>query len=453
MVLVNRPATKKGRHRQWAARLLSIDLKQCVSFINDYDDSNGLTHLIEKENNNWFDIDDCTAPLWRVLVVNHRHVIFTFQHGIADGVSGVLFHKHLRTALNERLTRGDNNDDVILTTLSPPTAQLYTDPQEVFLRSGKYSLSRVSVALEFLLLIIIRTFIPFRYLLFGDLSVPPVPPVSPIPPISSRCVTNLESFRLDNSTTAKCVELCRVHDVTFTTLLYNLILTTLATDIYPEAAISLSGTALDLRRYLDPASPFIEEDGNAQEIRNFATTTYFRPWLRAFRAAKKPQPSSELEGERHPLDIQRFWASAKSYHSYLTATVASGTPGHTPPAVMSSLSSTLIGEDVEDFAESLKAVAIFSKCCWMLSNLGVVDGANTGDSAPGWSIDGIEFAASAFGNAWGYILYCGAVSLKGGDCVVNVTFQEGVITREKVNKLLEGVQARLRVLLHNEGHK
>ena len=76
-----------------------IDLTDCVQFVHEEVDEKGLTELLEREHNKWFNYE-ATKPLWRVVVVNHVHVLFVFHHAICDGWSGVLFHQSLLSALN-----------------------------------------------------------------------------------------------------------------------------------------------------------------------------------------------------------------------------------------------------------------------------------------------------------------------------------------------------------------
>jgi hypothetical protein len=60
-----RPSSKKeGSHRAWKARLKSIDLEDCTTSIDNYDDAElGMQAIFQKTHNEWFDLEDRTRPL------------------------------------------------------------------------------------------------------------------------------------------------------------------------------------------------------------------------------------------------------------------------------------------------------------------------------------------------------------------------------------------------------
>jgi hypothetical protein len=67
MILLRQPGGKKGRNRVWQAKLKAFNIVECVSFTDNYDATNGLTLLLEKENNYWFDMEDLKTPVWKQL--------------------------------------------------------------------------------------------------------------------------------------------------------------------------------------------------------------------------------------------------------------------------------------------------------------------------------------------------------------------------------------------------
>lgn len=100
---VTRPSTKKaGNHRLWEAHLAVINFLDCVEFREvALESDEQLSSVIAGFNNTWFDVNDKTKPLWKLVVLNQKTVVFVFHHYISDGLSGYAFHRALISALNE----------------------------------------------------------------------------------------------------------------------------------------------------------------------------------------------------------------------------------------------------------------------------------------------------------------------------------------------------------------
>lgn len=107
-ILVDQPSKKIGRKRTWQARSKRIWFKDCVRFIDDVAEKEHFARLLQAEHNTWFNTDDKTKPLWRV-VVNGPKVLFVFHHSVCDGRSGMIFHCSLLAALNKVIREQDEN--------------------------------------------------------------------------------------------------------------------------------------------------------------------------------------------------------------------------------------------------------------------------------------------------------------------------------------------------------
>ncbi|KAF9044747.1 hypothetical protein BDZ89DRAFT_1058845 [Hymenopellis radicata] len=76
-------------------RLENVDLNRVVVFVNGRVVDEVLKEQLA------FTLDLTTnEPLWRIVVVDERVVVFVWHHGIGDGMSGVAFHTNLRHALS-----------------------------------------------------------------------------------------------------------------------------------------------------------------------------------------------------------------------------------------------------------------------------------------------------------------------------------------------------------------
>ena len=116
-IVVEQPSTKKkGNKRTWQAHLKTIDFKDCIKFVDDAIGKQQCVRLLEKEHDTWFEVEDKTKPLWRLVVVNGTKVLFVFHHTICDGKSGVVFHRSLLAALNKvnRQKQEEEHEEEIL---------------------------------------------------------------------------------------------------------------------------------------------------------------------------------------------------------------------------------------------------------------------------------------------------------------------------------------------------
>lgn len=460
IVMHEKPSEKKkGDHRTWEARLRAINLPDCVSFIDDYDaSSNGLQKLLEDTHNGWFDARDKTKPLWRLVVVNRTHVLFIFNHFIADGVSGVNFHQSLLSALNNL-----SEEPQVPASPGPVIIQIPSTPlpprgMELLRDQFSYFMFLAST-IHLLYLSVLRFFLPRKYWVFSDVDYDPVQlTVSKPLTETERPVTKVHRMYLDPGTLAACLEVCRKHSTTFTAFLHVLISMTLATDIYPEAKVSNSTTTVQLRRFVS------EDKKDLAEVGMMNITSFYlrRTWMGAYRAAEtrmhSPTPSSgksllpappmqsnKAGHEATGINRPAFWALAQKYQASLRAVLAMPRP-RTSPLVQDMLSVTkLFPADDEPFqAAMVPAMISYSQRTFCLSNLGAFTPAPASVSAAGgWRITDMEFSAAAPKNPLGPVIYFAVISVKGGACVVNVDSQKGILKDDVVPRVVSGIERRL----------
>lgn len=449
---------KKGNHRSWEGRLKNINLSDCVSFLDDYDaSSNGFQGLLEKAHNEWFDVNDKTKPLWRVLVVNRIHVLFTFNHFIGDGSSGVNFHHSLLSALNH-VSRDDKDGP----TSPGPVVQISNNPlppsgmdslQEQF----SYYMLLVSVV-QMLYLYIIRSTTHQKYWTFPDTAKFGrfLPSTSKSPIDLERPVTKVQRIHLNPVTLSACLQVCKGNNVSFTALLYTLISITLAVDIYPEAKITNSSTQVNLRRFVHEKQRHVVE----KNMSNMAASFYYRPWLKEYRAAEVPVPRSpspitngsfKNNQKAATINPTLFWDLARKYKGELDANVA--VPRSTTSALVQDVLTMykLMPSDDEPFGEAIfGAMSAVVPHCFALSNLGAfAPASNPGSEEAGgaWTISNMEFSVAATKISVGPALYFAVISVKGGACVVNVNYQEGVLEDEMITRMISGIERRLLAVL------
>ncbi|KAE9963537.1 hypothetical protein EG328_011318, partial [Venturia inaequalis] len=113
------------------ARLPTINLSRAVSFVTRVDASEPggdgeLDSLLEREHNTNFNADYGSLPFWRLVIVQMVGVFteftacFIFHHALADGVSGLVFHKSLQAALNKFDRTSKSMSQTIITSPNIP---------------------------------------------------------------------------------------------------------------------------------------------------------------------------------------------------------------------------------------------------------------------------------------------------------------------------------------------
>jgi hypothetical protein len=266
-------------------------------------------------------------------------------------------------------------------------------------------------------------------------------------------VTRLQSLQLSPHVLEKCLDACKKNQTTFTSLLVTLIDTTLATDIYPTSKYRILATQINLRRYTK------QED----TVTNLASTITQASPLGAHRKAGKKQsslsPDSESLNETRlvereiAMEHDLFWDLARKHHATLKKALAEN-KNTTPVPIQDLLLLSTAGEDEEALAAHVfPGIGVMAERAYSISNLGAFEQRTDGDDVQGgeetgpWRIGAIEFSCAATKPCCGYVLYFAVLSLKGGACMINITYVKGVLEDERVRVMIDRIEQRLNALL------
>ena len=281
-------------------------------------------------------------------------------------------------------------------------------------------------------LYLLRFMIPKQSWIFPEVDFDQQIPLNcKLPLKCERPVTKVQRLYLPPFTLASCLEICRRNNVSFTALLYTLISITLAVNIYPEAKISNSNTLVNLRRFVNESKRDIAD----KYMTNITSGFLHRPWLSAYRLVETPLRSLAPFSDQSSCSIMSNGTlkagnqTSTINHAALDAGLRMPRP-RTSPLVQNVLSiSKLMPTDEEAFAGAIFATMrtvlpnIFS-----LSNLGAfIPPPATDSETGGWTITSMEFSVSSYRMDFGAALYFAIISIKGGACVMNVDYQEGVL--------------------------
>lgn len=453
IITQRQPSLKKaGSRRLWKARLKSINMEDCVSFIDGFDDSEpGMRKLLEKAHNEWFDTE-AKMPLWKLIVVNRFRVLFIFHHSVCDGIGGTEFHRSLLTALNKFA-----KDDVISTscglTVNTPDTPLSMDAIQIF-QEQKRSTSMLRIVLLYVWLLVLRFCLRKKDWVFSDaVYTMAVPDMAGTRSDEERSVTRLQSLCLSPPVLAKCLDACKKNQTTFTSLLVTLIDTTLATDIYPASKYRILATQINLRRY-------VKQEDN---VTNLASTITQASPIGAHRKAGKepsslspdsvsPTETRLVEGEV-VMEHDLFWELARKHHATLKKALAEN-KNTTPVPIQDLLLLSTAGEGEEALAAHVfPGIGVMAERAYSISNLGAFEQQTDGDGDQGgeetgpWRIGAIEFSCAATKPCCGYVLYFAVLSLKGGACMINITHVKGVLEDERVTMMIDRIEQRLNALL------
>ncbi|EKG11923.1 Alcohol acetyltransferase [Macrophomina phaseolina MS6] len=348
-------------------------------------------------------------PPWKIIVVpinnpaattgNTCWILFSYSHSHGDGSSALFFHRTLLHALRAPS----------LTTPSPSTAatnSLFTPPATALLPPVELA-KPLPITWPFLLLPLISHYLPtpissFLPTLFRVSVTPHTPDMWKATPTSY----DVTSFRTaiafavaPASTLQRLLQQCRAHPgVKLTAVLHALVVRALSASLPADAPAGtfVAQTAIDLRPLMPEA------------------------WQGAFAlgvsVAYHAFPRCE---DGHGFD-QSFWQRARDTTAHLAE--RSGTLVDQPIGLLSYLRSFrgwlegLVGKERDSSYE--------------VSNLLAFDpdeeeGGSGADGVGGWGFRGMVFTQPA--NAVGSAVNFNVVSTKGGDLVVSLTWQRGVL--------------------------
>lgn len=151
-VIADHPAlgvsfANEDERRPYYVQLPTIDLSKAVTFIpsntipnpSDPEGAKALDLLLEEQHNRNFRNQEPHDPLWRLIIVHEPEessrfvACFVYHHGISDGTSGLVFHRHLRRKLSQiPVNDAKQEADVIVATstkaLLPSLEELHPLP-------------------------------------------------------------------------------------------------------------------------------------------------------------------------------------------------------------------------------------------------------------------------------------------------------------------------------------
>ncbi|KAH6644980.1 alcohol acetyltransferase [Truncatella angustata] len=350
-------------------------------------------------------------PAWRVVVLRSDdssdfEVVFAWNHTVADGMSGKIFHQTLLRNLNHTYSAQHPAIELVDHVLKLPKLSKLTPPLEELL---KFPISPAFVATE------------------GWQSMRP----SFLGSKSQYAATWAPMRRTPLKTVIRLVEIpkqdlerllmkCRQEKTTLTGLLHAVTLLAFATRLNANQARAFeAGTPFDLRRFMSSMPPGHAGLDPHQTVGNLVA--YF---THKFDADIVASLRNKFEKAMTSADIleeleRGLWSEATVFRERITQRLEAGTKNTSLGLVK------FVGDWRKFLKDEFKKPRAHS---WEVSNLGVLDGQIGGDAAKEgqyWTIKSAVFSQSAAVIGPAYLI--SPVTVKGGSLTLGCTWQYEVL--------------------------
>lgn len=448
-VAVKCPSPRKGRHILQLVMLHEINVDSCIEYVEDPEGSGVTPEIIERAHNEWQYVDDKPGQPWfKLVVVGQRDVVLVYHHMLADGMSGYVFHQDFLTALNTLPSSKDQYDVQSRTIYSDPaTTQVPPDVKEMIAKSismGKPWNTSMRELLWLQIVFFVLTFLFPKCFIFSSLpsSKPYLRPPTAVADITQRTVTRISSVRIQAARMAQILAVCRANRTTFTLILITMLMVTLANDYNPEAIIGASRFSLDVRSHLPiPISDFGGGTPNGSFINcssGAGQVCRLGPYRRMVRACTVDKIGNKI----HNLNTTQAWKLARDHKAWMSDISDS--------AIRALLAGESMGQDLDDFVNKiLPMVGTLLSPTFLVSNLGVFQssGADEGTERTRWRIVDVQFSAAATNGQQGSQgLIFNVAGTEGGDTVITAAYEEGILSREMAQSVLDTTVERLLAL-------
>jgi hypothetical protein len=448
---VVKPSRKhKERHSLRIAMLHEIDLQQCVEFVDDQNETGVTPSIMEQAHNRWEHTSDTPErPLFKLVIVGQRDVMLVYHHMMADGMSGYVFHREFLAALNSGATSTPSRSrssnlvclDSTLPNFPPEWSQMENDSGS---RDKRWHPSLIKLVMSQSSFFLSQLLCSSRFIFSGlPSSKPYFKSVTQVADDSRRTVTAVVNTRIPAVQVAKILAACRKNNTTFTPLLITMLMVVLSMDYNRKAWIGSTRFALDMRPHLPLSQP---ELGGGTELGTMFNCT--SGMARVSRLAKYRRlveqidcSSADNEKNAYKVHSAGIWELTRQYKAWMTK--------ETIPAVRAVRSSKTMSSDLEHVLYNIMPFAgTVLTSTSLVSNLGVFSGGaddlSTQPIQQQWSISDIQFSAAATNGRQGSQGPIFNVSgIRGGDTVINAAFEDGIISRQEVQSILDTVISRI----------
>lgn len=381
-------------------RLESIDLPKCIEYreviaFTQSEYNAALENILERQHRQlWPDIY-CRPP-WKIIVVQSKSmppsntlfdIVFAYHHALADGVSGLIFHRSLLEALNSNIIVENPHHQIKI-------------PGEITLPAPLEQQIKFAVSLRFIIREIWKARKPTWMKCPGN--IPPwtstLLSLEHIQNYKSRSkIVSISAYQLALILTA-----CRRQNAKLTGLLHGIIVVSLAFHV-PEARRFDVGAPYSLRHLIDETS--------RDEMGSYAWG-YSVPYF--------PETISKIRSSMTDAQLtDQIWTVARAFSASVTAELGKVPKDHWVGLIPLS----------KDLHKAFKSQVGKPRAeTFEVSNIGAF---KNGTDEGNWRIEKMIFSQSGMGT--GPAVSFNVVSVAGGQLTICATWLEGAIAETLVN--------------------
>ena len=397
------------------SRLPKVDLDKCVFFAtrkNNFPRDTetrdiDLDELLSAQHDIPYEAPD---PFWRLCILSHENHVtaaFFYHHALGDGQSGIAFHRTFHRALAHAIST--KPDLAVLTAISPPATPLLPNLEAVH---------PLPVTLWHIIKILFREKVwswrdPGLWT-GGKCTVPPAK-------------TRVRHLACSATTTLAFKDLCRANGTTITAALQTLIAGVLFSHLPNDYTSLKSAGALSMRRFLS------SDAGITDDVMG----VWIQDMSEIYARSSFPANSSTGKG----LDVLPWPEAQRSRHTIEHALNLRGT-------------NTAVGllKFVNNFQEELFLPKIGKdrSSSFEVSNLGLFKPAKAANEDGN---DVVKIGRMIFTQSAGVTsaaIQVSVVTGADGYLVLGVSWQEGIVEDELVEKVMDDVKAEIKSLTGTE---
>ncbi|KAF2112761.1 alcohol acetyltransferase [Lophiotrema nucula] len=403
------------------ARLPSVDLRTCTQIIERKtaffpteagEEDEELDAILEQQHNSHWRDNLGTRPFWNIVVLHSRGasreftVSWIFHHALADGTSGLVFHRSFLAALNSQSTDATLEDDPIV---KSPTTELLPSLER---------LHKLPLNWSFLAKVQWRDWFPNRH--------PKLWTGAKITSDLSMRTTKVRSLVLSKEKSTALLELSREHRTTLTGTLQCIAASAVLANLDPSKhdRMRVDG-AVSLRRFLSLPDRDIEDQIGAW------VSQYFYTHVRPAPSTPPQHPAKEEGAPNEPSTTTALglfsWSEAQNVREAIAAELAKEGKNSMVGCIrwVPSLHSFFQAHVGRDRSESFE-----------LSNIGVFK--PKPEEAKGeWKVGRVVFSQGAAVTGPGFEY---SIATGGDGCLVlSFSWLEGIVQGEFMKRVIWGV--------------
>ncbi|KPM35863.1 hypothetical protein AK830_g10704 [Neonectria ditissima] len=350
---------------------------------------------------------DATRPGWRLAITRLAsedllEVMFVWDHATTDGTGGKIFHETLLQSLN---SVGDDTGLVLDNHSFKPTVKTNGLPPPLD------TVGDFRFTAGFATTIIWKELKPPMF----KKKLPPHKTRTPLSLTPLR--TQSRSAGIDNETLQNVLSACRKHNTTLTGLIHGICLVSLVNHLKDDPSTGIMcETPLDMRRFLPSKPPAYPELEPSKTIANYVSRMEHEFDEALVSKIQAQARSASTEPERIAALEEFVWSVATTVRAEIQAKLDMGLKNELCGLMK------VVGDYRGYMKDQLKKQRPVS---WLVTNLGVIDGAKGTSSAEDWTIKKANFSLGA--NVIGPLYSVSPIAVKGGDLTVGVSWQDQVI--------------------------